>query len=280
MANINLYSTLAEYKAFVTARGQTASTDTADDGVIVDLLEVASRFLDSKTARHYYPTIETRLYDFPETRDMNLKADLLEVITLTNGDSTSIPSTDYVLDAANETPYWNLRLRSNGSTYWTLNSTNGIEQIIQLYAWFGYREQYAQRAWALAGTLGAAITDTTTLAFTMTAGHSLAVGQVIKIGTEIYNITTVATNTITPIARGDNGSTAATHLNGVSVYTWKPQEQAKNAVLEIANTAYNRRFGKNTGTNEQITAAGIVLSPRDIPAMASEFIQTYKRIIL
>lgn len=280
MANINLYATLAEFKAFVTARGQTATTDIADDAVVVDLLETASRFLDSKTSRHFYPTIETRLYDFPETRDLPVKADLLEVITLTNGDSTVIPSTDYVLDTINEPPYWNLRLRSNGSTYWALDSTNGIEQIIQLYAWFGYREQYSQRAWQLAGTLGAAITDTTTLAFTMTAGHSLAVSQIVKIGTEIYNINTVATNTITPIARGDNGSTAATHLNGVSVYTWKPQEQAKNAVLEIANAAYNRRFGKNTGMNEQVTAAGIVLSPRDIPAMATEFIKTYKRIML
>ena len=30
----NAYATLAEYKAFVTARGQTSTTDTADDAVI------------------------------------------------------------------------------------------------------------------------------------------------------------------------------------------------------------------------------------------------------
>lgn len=277
MSNTNLYATLAEYKAYSVARGQTSTTDTADDGVIVDLLEAASRYLDDKTGRQYYPSIETRLYDYPNTRELKLRADLLEVITLSNGDGTAIASTDYVLETANHTPYWKLRLRATATTYWLPDTANGTEQAIELYGWFGYRERYSQRAWQLAGTLGAAITDTTTLAFTMTAGHSITAGQIVKIGTEIYNVNTVSTNTITPIARGDNGSTAATHLNGVSVYSWKPDEGAHDCVLDMARRTYKRRFGQSAGAEAIITPSGAILPPKEIPASVNDFITTHKR---
>ena len=57
----NKYATLTDYKAYTTSRGQTASTDTTDDGVISNLLTQASRYLDRETKRQYYPSIETRL---------------------------------------------------------------------------------------------------------------------------------------------------------------------------------------------------------------------------
>src|SRR3990167_8242353 len=105
MANLNLYATLTDYKVFVTARGQTASTDAADDGVIVDLLEAASRYLDNQTRRQFYPTIETRLYDVPADRELWLDADLLSLTTLTNGDASVITS-NYSLLSNNNPPYF------------------------------------------------------------------------------------------------------------------------------------------------------------------------------
>lgn len=279
MPNINLYATLAEYKAYSTARGQTATTDTTDDGVIVDLLEAASRYLDDKTTRQFYPTIETRLYDIPCGVELWLDQDLLQVITLTNGNASTITTTDYKLNSPNVTPYYSVELRDISSVAWVANSSGSSDQVISLAAWWGYRQKYAQRAWSLAGTLNANITDTTTLAFSMTTGHSVTAGHIVKIDSEIYNIATAATNTITPIARGDNGSTAATHTSGTSVYVWKPQEEARNAVLEIANTAYHRRFGKSTSDTTTVTAAGVVLSPRDIPKMAEEFIMNFRRYV-
>lgn len=277
MANINLYATLAEYKAYSVARAQTATTDATDDGVIVDLLEAASRYLDDKTGRQFYPSIETRLYDIPGDSELWLDGDLLSVITLTNGDATVITTTNYKLNNPNFTPYHAIELKDISTVEWETNSSDSSQQVISVAAWWGYRQKFAQRAWQSVGTLGAAITDTTTLAFTMTAGHSVTVGQILKVDSEIYNIATVATNTITPIARGDNGSTATTHSNGATVYAWKPQEEARNSVLEIANSAYNRRFGKSTGESATVTAAGVVLTPRDIPKMADEFINNFRR---
>ena len=279
MPNINLYATLADYKAYSTARGQSASTDATDDGVIVDLLEVASRYLDDKTGRQFYPSFETRLYDIPSDSELWLDGDLLSVTTLTNGDATVITTANYVLRPNNHTPYFSIKLKGDSSVAWEADADDDTEQVISLLAWWGYRKQFTQRAWQSVGTLGAAISDTTTPAFTMAVSHSVVVGQILKIDSEIYNIAAVATNTITPIARGDNGSTAATHLNGATVYAWKPQEEARNAVLEIANSAYQRRFGKNTGESAQVTAAGVVLTPRDIPKMAEEFIRNFMRLV-
>ena len=65
----NKYATLTDYKAYASARGQTASTDTTDDGVITNLLTQASRYLDRETKRQYYPSVETRLYDIPIDRE-------------------------------------------------------------------------------------------------------------------------------------------------------------------------------------------------------------------
>ena len=272
MANINLYSTLAEYKAFTTARGQTASTDTTDDAVIKDLLETASRYLDGRAMRQFYPTIETRYYDVPRDSGLWLDGDLLEIITLTNGDATTISSTNYKLHDPNFSPYYAITLKGSSNIQWEADSSGNSDQVISLLAYWGYYEKFSQRAWSIGGTLGAAMTDTTTLAFTMTAGHSLAVGQLVKIGNELLNIDTVSTNTITPIARGDNGSTAATHLNGVTVYVFEPDARVRNAVLEQAVIDYAQRFGKSVSNTATVTAAGVVIAPNGIAKSMNDLI--------
>ena len=272
----NKYATLTDYKAYASARGQTASTDTTDDGVITNLLTQASRYLDRETKRQYYPSVETRLYDIPFDRDLLLDGDLLAVTTFTNGDALEIASTNYLLKG-NRPPYWCISLRDISTVSWTTSADGSVEQVLSLLGTWGYHDQYSQRAWLAIGTLGAAITDTTTLAFTMSAGHSVVVGNILKIDSELYNISTVSTNTITPVKRGDNGSTAATHLNGATVYAWQPMEEIKQITLEITHSAYMRRFGKNTGESATVTGAGVVLTPRDIPASAQSFISDMRR---
>ena len=66
MAITNGYATLAEYKAFVVSRGQTATTDTNDDAVVEDIIEGASRLIDTYTGRTFYARTETHYYDTPQ----------------------------------------------------------------------------------------------------------------------------------------------------------------------------------------------------------------------
>jgi hypothetical protein len=275
----NLYATLAEFKNFATARSQGASisTDTTDDATITALIDGVSRYVDRQTQRKFYPVISTNLYDIPRGRSIVLNADLLEVTTLSNGDSSVIASTDYVLDMANLTPYYRLVLRGNSAVYWYPSATGNYQQAISLLGWYGYHSNYSG-AWVLAGTLGAAITDTTTKAFTMTAGHTLTAGHIVKIDSEIYNVASVSTNTITPNQRGDNGSTAATHSNGASGYYWDVQPDIKLAVLETALGVNSMRHGQANSGKISITASGVVIRPEEVPPMAQKTFDAYRRI--
>jgi len=272
----NRYATLTDYKSFATARGQTALVDTTDDGVINNLLTQASRYLDRETKRQFYPSVETHLFDIPDERDIILDGDLLEVVSFTNGDLTSISSANYIL-RGNRAPYWNIGLRDTSSVAWASSSAGSIEQVLSLVGIWGYHDLYSQRAWLQVGTLSAAITDTTTLAFSATTGHSIVAGNILKIDSEFYNVTTASTNTITPVKRGDNGSTAATHLISTAIYAWQPMDEIKQITLDMATAAYMRRFGKTTGESAVITGAGGVITPQDYPASSKAFIADMRR---
>jgi hypothetical protein len=273
---VNSYATLTDYKAYVTARGQTANTDAGDDGVIQDLLNAASRYIDTQTRRRFYPSVEAHLFDIPYGREIYLDDDLLAVTTFSNGDSVAI--TDYILKGRN-TPYWSISIRDIANVTWETNAGGSSEQVISLLGVWGYHDNYTQRAWQQVGTLSTAITDTTTLAFSATTGHSIIAGNVLRIDNEIYNVVTAATNTITPIVRGDNGSTATTHLINAPIYAWQPMTGAKQSCLEISNSMYQKRYGRNTGESATITGAGVVLTPRDIPATAQAFISSMVPIV-
>lgn len=275
---VNSYASLGEYKAYVVARGQTATTDTTDDGVIQDLLNSASRYIDLQTYRRFYPRFETILYDIPQGNTLYFDDDILEVVTLTNGDASVIASTEYVLEGR-KPPYWALSLRSNTNVSWETPASGNTQQVISLHSIHGTHDEYTQRGWAAVGTLSVAMSDTTTLAFSATTGHAITAGQILKIDSELFNVVAAGTNTITPIKRGDNGSTAATHLINSVVYAWQPMEGARMSVLEIANTAYKKRFGQSIGESATVTAAGVVLAPRDIPATAQVFIMSMSQMV-
>jgi hypothetical protein len=271
----NAYATLAEYKNYVTARGQTSSTDATDDTVIDGLLETASRYIEDETGRQFYPLIQARLFDVPSSRELYVDDDLLEIITLTNGDSTTMPSTEYYLVPRNYFPAYALKITDISTYTWLTNSAGSFENAISVLGIWAFRSRYTSEGWKV-GTTTAEILDTTETEFDVAASTLFSPGQIIRYGNELGIISSVTSGKINVVSRGDNGSTAAAHDSGITVYIWQPEQGAKNAVLEIANSAYNRRFGNSTSNAVTITAAGVVISPRDIPATAQAFIETHK----
>lgn len=267
----NLYITPADFLAWLSS----TSTNTADDSVIASMIEEVSRYIDSYTARRFYPSIETHYYDIPNGRCIELGDDLLSVTTFSNGNGDAI--TDYILNSVNKPPYWEIKLKSGTSTVWQFASTGNQEQVISLLGVWGYHERYSN-AWVQAGTLGAAMTDTTSLTATMTAGHSLATGQIWKIGSEILQ-GSVSSNTLTFNVRGDNGSTAATHLVDSPVYVWHPMPNVQVACQQIVNSFYKKRYGDNVSADAVVTGAGVVLSPKDIPTSALMILRPLMRIV-
>lgn len=101
-------------------------------------------------------------------------------------------------------------------------------------------EQYANNP---STTLSAAITSTsaTTLTVTSAAGFPASGNFRILVDTEIMQVTAVSSDTFT-VARGDGGSTAATHLNGATVVSVLTAEALNNLVaIEQAGTAVSSR---------------------------------------
>jgi hypothetical protein len=273
----NSYVIPTEFLQWVTPLD--VGADTVDDAVVADVLEATSRYCDSQTNRKFYPSVETQSYDVPSGRSLYLDDDLLEVLSITNGDDSSVSSTYYNLYPANIYPKDEIRLTETTSLYWASSSTTCFEQVIDVNAIWGYRERYSVNGWISGGTLGAAIGDTTTLAFTMTSGHDLDDGHIVRIDDELFVIKTVTTNKVTPFARGANGSTAATHSNSTAVYIWKPENDVEMATKQIAQNIYRRFAGSNASANENIvTASGVVITPRDVPVVAARTLARLRRI--
>jgi hypothetical protein len=271
----NAYATLSEYKSYVTARGQTSTTDNTDDSVIDILLESVSRFIDDETGRQFYPVIQNRLFNVPDSRELFVDDDLLEIITLTNGDSTTMPSTEFYLVPRNAFPAYAVKITDISSYTWLSNTMGSLENAVSVLGIWSYRSKYTAEGWKV-GTVTTEALDISEVEFDVSSSALFSAGQVIRYDNEIGIIESIAAGKITVISRGDNGSTAATHNNGVTVYIWQPEKGAKNAVLEMANNSYTRRFGTSTSNAVTITAAGVVISPRDVSSQAMAFIETHK----
>lgn len=282
MTTLNAYATLKDYKDYIRSRGGTVTDDVIDDAVIELLLRTATRYIESQTGRSFVPWIETLTLDVPmDTRDprlLQLDNDLLEVITLTNGDGTVIPSTEYKFrngdKPANRSPYGAIRLIDNSTYYWSSDGSGDTHDVITLVGVFGYHDRYAS-AWLTATTAAEAM-DASETGYDVTSGTPFAIGNLIRFDNEFGYVSAIATNTLTT-TRGENGSTATTHDTAIAVKIWQVMEDAKTACIEIANNAYHRRFGKSNGSTERVTAAGIILMPLDIPKTAQDFINTYRR---
>jgi hypothetical protein len=269
---INGYSTLAAVKGLL----EVVSTNTPDDGVINDLITQTSRYIDDKTGRHFYPTIETRLFDVPEGRELWLDDDLLAATTVTNGDAVAV--TEYNLLPPNYYPKYAVRIKDWSSVYWTTDSNSGSEQVISVLGVWGFHQKYATRAWALGSTVNENPLAIGDLTITVVSGALFSPGQIIKIENEIMNVTVVAGNDVTVAVRGDNGSTASAHVITTPVYIWQPEPDIVLACQMIVKNLYHNRFGQNTTGVATITGAGVVISPEDVPASALAILKNYERL--
>jgi len=267
----NGYCSLTEFKNLQSI----SSTDAVDDAFIEQLIESVSRYVDKKTHRVFYPYIDTRSFDMPCGRRLYLDADLLELTTLTNGDDSVIAATDYILLSKNISPKWGIKLLDSSDEIWETNDDGSTEQVIDVLGWWGYHNEY-DHAWLADTTINEAL-SASDLTITMTSVSNLQIGQILKIENEIVIVRSISSTNVTMIRRGENGTTAATHDTGKTVYIWQVVPDIRNACLDIVNNLYHRRSGQNVNGVAQITATGIVITPQDIPSIAADMIKNYTR---
>jgi hypothetical protein len=174
-----------------------------------------------------------------------------------------------------------LKMRDMSTVTWEADTNSSADQVIEVNAIIGYHEKYATDAWRRAGTLSVVWNSLTTLTATLTASHTLEKrgGQIARIDNELFIINSSSIDTMTVISRGDNGSTAATHVNLSPIYVWQPQEEIKALTMEIARIMYRSRYGDNVDVTSTYTPAGVIVTPRSLPVWAQEVIRRYQRLV-
>ena len=278
MAIINGYATLTDYKN----NKDIQSSNVDDDSVIEQLIEGASRFIDEKTAKTFYPRIQTRYQSVPEygledADELWLDDSLLEVITITNGNGVVVSANDYYSKPRNDYPKYAICLKDSATIGWVSDAAGNDDYVIAVNALWGFHDQYQVRGWTVATAVNkiGGITATES-PITVDQGLNIQPGKIVRIDNEIMICKASDATNLIPIARGDNGSTAATHLDDAPVYVWTPMPTIRMACLEIVKSAYSRRFGTNTTGTAMITGAGVVITPEEVPAFAWNIINTYK----
>lgn len=274
----NGYATLGQYKAYGVAN---ATPDYPDDTVIEGLIDAASRYIDSAAGRRFFPRVETRYFSVVPSPKLWLDDDLLEVITLTNGNGDAIAAASYNLLPRNEYPKYAVQLLPSSNVYWQQDSSSDGEYVIPLAGFWGYHEYYST-AWKAITTV-VEVGDLNAVDTTFTVADASALdktgSQLIKIDNELMTIAYTVLADVTVDKRGDNGSTGAIHTNGSTVYLYQYPADITEACLEIVNGIYKRRTGENVTASSILTAGGVLVTPRDVPDLVVSILRRYARIV-
>jgi hypothetical protein len=134
----NGYTTLTQYKAYQ----KITTTDADDDSFIEAAIEAASRHIDSECRQWFYASTETRYFDTPLNGHGLILFDvpLVSITSVTNGDGTTVTSSDYYLLPTNGTPKYSIGLKDVSSQGWTLSTVNNSQEAITIVGSWGYSE--------------------------------------------------------------------------------------------------------------------------------------------
>ena len=250
---MNVYATLDQLK-----KALTDITSTSYDVVLVDVLSRASRMIDALTDREFYPTLATRYLDSQGTDRLWLPWPLLSITTLQissdHGSTygyTPVENTDFFSSDGirwGETPYQHLVMAVNSSSYDVFYAGQRAVKITGIWGW---RRNYS-RAWVASGDTVNNVTSISAAGTSLTVNDAdgadgrgltprFSPGNLIKIESEYLAVTAVNTTTnILTVVRGQNGTTAAAHVNGTAISTWLPEEIVIQATLTQAGRWFKR----------------------------------------
>jgi hypothetical protein len=105
--------------------------------VLEDAVEQASRAVDLFMGRQFYASSETRYFDVPRGRRLDLDKSLLSITTLTNGNSVAIASTEYNLWPKNGVRHWAVVMKQTSSIIWQPSSGGDTEAVISILGSWG-----------------------------------------------------------------------------------------------------------------------------------------------
>ena len=269
------------------------TSETGDDTLLKNLCARASRVWEMATnQRYFYPRSEERLYDHPaDTGCLKLDDDLLEVTTFTtsNGD-TDIDSDDYFLMCGrnyNLTPYDHIEMKTSGDQT-NLQYSGTLQQANSVTGIWGYHEDW-NYAWRNSQDTVQNETQISASGTALTVSDAdganllgvtprFKVDTLLKIESEYLYITGKNTSTdILTVLRGVNGTTAAIHATGTTIYTYHVQDEIEHWVLRLAAWLYRQKDNSADMDRAVVTDYGGMLLPSKIPSDVAAAAELYRR---
>jgi hypothetical protein len=218
MSNYFEYCTLEDLRGQKMPAETSLVAGTGEGTFALGLIREVSGIINGIARREFVPTVATRYFNATEQvsgADLLLDKDLLSVTTVTNGDAVVVAANERTTRGKNETPYWAIRLLTSSSKMWTY-STDPEDAITVAGIW-GYHDDYTN-AWETLTTLAAnSNTSATSLTLTAATGNP---GELWMIGSEFFYLSARTTTTAT-VVPAVNGSTAAAHTAGNTIYRWR-----------------------------------------------------------
>lgn len=257
-------------------KSELGETTTANDARLSRYIAQASRAIEEYTGRTFIPVTATKYFDAPADgcKLFLCYEDLLTLTTLTD-DTGTITSTYYWLYPLNMRPKHSIVL-DTGSLGRGFQYDQDPQRTISIAGVWGYCDDYA----APGLTLAVAVTTTTATTITLSAS-TCEVGWTLLVDSEAMFVSGVS-GTVATVQRGANGTTAATHLIGATVYRYTPPADVEIACISMAAYANNVRTAAGV-RRETIGEYTVEYGSADsggggIPAAAAATLRRYQRI--
>lgn len=157
------------------------------NGQIDRAIEAASRTIEGRLHRRFYPELRTMTWDWPNpqrARSWRLWLDANELISVSSvvSGGVTIPASDYLLYPTDGPPYNRIEINLSSSSAWSSGTTH--QQAIAITGLYGYRADEVP-----AGTLAAAISTTTATTVNVSDAAAIGVGDIIKVDSERMIVT-------------------------------------------------------------------------------------------
>mgnify|MGYP001559996192 CR=1 FL=1 len=234
---MNLYADL------VTLKANLGITDLDHDGELLRLLNAASRHIEQfKLAGRLFYVWEGVKYFDGAGRRLWLPDDLLSASPTVqldeDGDATyevTMAATDYYSYPLNAYPKIWLEINPQGDYGGFAPGINKGVKITGVWGWADSATPYETSGDTCSADMTAAQTTVG-----VADGGNFAAGQTIRIESEQCYVESILGNTLT-IQRGVNGTTAATHASGKTIYIYTYPQDIVQATLITAMRAWKRK---------------------------------------
>jgi len=262
-------------------KGVLGITATSDDTMLRKICESASRSIDAYCNRFFYTESATKY--FHGGAKIWLKPDLLSVTTLKtdeDGDATfenTYDTTDYYLLPLNEFPKTEIVI-SDDSDYGTFAA--GIKKGVEIDGLWGYGDGISATPY-ISDTTTAEALETSETDVDVTSATNLSAGQVILVESEQIYIYSISSTTLT-VERGVNGTTAASHDTGKTIYIYQYPSDIRQACIDLSVALYQNRAKQGLQSERlgdySYTIAGTSQRKSMVNAILDNSISAYKRM--